>query len=149
MRIAFAADHGGLEAKDFLVAELQKLGHEIQDFGTHDKSSCDYPDYGIPAATSVAQGTNERAVLVCTNGIGMSMLANRIPGIRAALVYNERTAERTRQHHDSNVLCLGGGEFSPDQLLRFTTIWLETEFEGGRHARRVQKFDRLGACGDR
>ncbi len=143
MRIAIAADHGGLKAKNFLVAELRKLGHEVVDFGTHEESSCDYPDFGIPAAQSVAAGSAERGVLVCTNGIGMSMLANRIHGIRAALVYNERTAERTRQHHDSNVLCLGGGEFSEEELLRFTRIWLETEFEGGRHARRIGKFESL------
>jgi RpiB/LacA/LacB family sugar-phosphate isomerase len=143
MRIAFAADHGGVEAKQFLADELRKLGHEIIDFGTDDTESCDYPDYGIPAARSVPQGKADRAVLVCTNGIGMSMLANRIPGVRAALVYNEGTAERTRQHHDSNVLCLGGSEFSKDELLRFAQIWLGAEFEGGRHARRIAKFQAL------
>ena len=148
MRVAVAADHGGFRAKQALVDELRKLGHEVVDFGTDGEDSCDYPDHGIPAARSVADGRCERAVLVCTNGIGMSMLANRIPGVRAALVYNERTAERTRQHHDSNVLCLGGSEFSTPELLRFLGIWLDTPFEGGRHARRVAKFQALeGSCG--
>lgn len=140
LRIAIAADHGGFEAKQFLAEQLRKLGHEVTDFGTDGTASCDYPDYGVPAARSVAEHKADRAILVCTNGIGMSMLANRIPGVRAALVYNERTAERTRQHHDSNVLCLGGAEFPAEALLRFCTIWLETPFEGGRHARRIAKF---------
>jgi len=146
MRIAIAADHGGFAAKQRLADELRKWGHEVQDFGTDSTESCDYPDHGIPAARSVAEGRCERALLVCTNGIGMCMLANRIPGVRAALVYNARTAEKTRQHHDSNVLCLGGGEFPAEELVRFTRIWLETPFEGGRHARRVAKITAL-ECG--
>ena len=104
MRIAVAADHAAVELKRALRAELERLGHEVVDFGTDSADSCDYPDYGIPAARAVAAGECERAVLCCTNGIGMSMLANKVSGVRAALVYNERTAARTREHHDSNVL---------------------------------------------
>ena len=143
MKIALAADHGGYAVKRRLEEELRKLGHEIADFGTDGTESCDYPDFGIPAARSVAQGENERAILVCTNGIGMGMLANRIPGARAAVVYSDTTAERTRQHHDSNVLCLGAGEFPEEQLLRWARTWLDTKFEGGRHERRVKKFEAL------
>ena len=143
MRIAIASDHGAYAFKERLAAHLRELGHEVEDFGTHDEASCDYPDYGIPAARAVSQGKADRAILACTNGIGMSMLANRIAGVRAALVYNDRTAQRTREHHDSNVLCLGGGEFESAELLRFTDIWLGTAFEGGRHERRVNKIRAL------
>ncbi len=143
MRIAVASDHGGYLFKEELITYLQKLGHVVGDFGCEGETSCDYPDYGIPAARSVSEGNNDRAILICTNGIGMCMLANKIPGIRAALVYSEKTAEKTRQHHDSNVLCLGGKEFSFDDLKKFVYIWLNTGFEGGRHERRVNKINDL------
>ena len=143
MRIALAADHAGFEFKARLARELALLGHDATDFGTASPESCDYPDYAIPAARAVAEGKADRAILACTNGIGMSMTANRIPGARAALVYNARSAAMTRQHHDSNVLCLGAGEFSHDELLAWVKIWLDTAFEGGRHARRVGKFEAL------
>jgi ribose 5-phosphate isomerase B len=143
MRIAVAADHAGFAFKRRLVDELQGLGHEVVDFGTNSSQSCDYPDHGIPAARSVAQGQNHRAILVCNNGIGMSMVANKIPGVRGAMVYSEKTAAATRGHHDSNVLCLGAQQFSEEDLLRFVQVWLDTEFEGGRHARRVKKIDEM------
>ncbi|MBF0244178.1 MAG: RpiB/LacA/LacB family sugar-phosphate isomerase [Planctomycetes bacterium] len=140
MRVAVAADHGGLEFKNRLLRYLRESGIEADDFGTSSEESCDYPDYGMPAVESVVGGAHQRAILICTNGIGMCMLANRHPEIRAALVYNERTARMTREHHDSNVLCLGGGEFEAEELLRFVDVWLRTEFAGGRHARRIKKF---------
>jgi ribose 5-phosphate isomerase B len=143
MKIALAADHGGFEFKQRLCEELGRLGHEVVDLGTDSTESCDYPDYGIPAARSVADGDADRAILICTNGIGMSMLANRIPGVRAAVVYSETSAAATRAHHDSNVLCLGGGEFPAEDLLKFTTTWLSTAFDGGRHARRIAKVEAL------
>lgn len=143
MKIALAADHAGFEFKTRLARELGELGHDVSDFGTGSTESCDYPDYAIPAARAVAEGEAERAILICTNGIGMSMTANRIPGVRAALVYNARGAAMTRQHHDSNALCLGAGEFPTEELLGFVRIWLDTAFEGGRHARRVGKFEAL------
>jgi len=143
MRIALAADHAGFEFKARLARELALLGHDATDFGTASPESCDYPDYAIPAARAVAEGKADRAILACTNGIGMAMTANRIPGARAALVYNARSAAMTRQHHDSNVLCLGAGEFPHDELLAWVKIWLDTAFEGGRHARRVGKFEAL------
>ncbi len=143
MRIAVASDHAGYEFKCELRRELERLGHEVEDFGTDSTESCDYPDFGIPAAQSAANGETDRAILACTNGIGMSMLANRIPGARAALVYSERTAAMTRNHHDSNVLCIGAGEFPSEDLLKWVRIWLEEEFEDGRHARRIGKFESL------
>jgi ribose 5-phosphate isomerase B len=143
MKIALAGDHAGYAFKRRLGDELRKLGHEVVDYGTDGTESCDYPDFGIPAVKSVASGESARAILVCTNGVGMGMLANRIPGARAAVVYSDTTAERTRQHHDSNVLCLGAGEFPEDQLLRWSRTWLDTKFEGGRHQRRVSKFEAL------
>ena len=143
MRIALAADHRGYKFKQQLKTELRRLGHEVEDFGPESEASCDYPDAAIPAARSVADGKSERAILVCSNGIGMSMLANRVPGVRGALVYNEQTARMTRQHHDSNVLCLGADELPEDRLLEMVRIWLEAEFEGGRHARRIAKLEGL------
>lgn len=143
MKIALASDHAGYAFKGALVEALADAGHEVEDFGTDSADSCDYPDFAIPAAETVQAGQNERAILVCSNGIGMAMTANRIPGVRAALVYNEQTARMTRAHHDSNVLCLGALEFGTQDLLSFVRVWLETSFDGGRHERRVGKFEKL------
>ncbi|MBN2011120.1 ribose 5-phosphate isomerase B [candidate division KSB1 bacterium] len=139
MKIAIASDHGGFDFKETLKQHLNDQNFEVIDFGCNNKESCDYPDFGRPAAESVANGTNDRAILICTNGIGMCMLANKIHGIRGALVYNVRTAEMTRRHHNSNVLCLGGQEFPIEELLQMADVWLETEFDGGRHERRINK----------
>lgn len=143
MKIAIANDHVGTEFKKRLVKHLENAGHEIEDFGSDDTDSCDYPDFGIPAVKSVVKNKNDRAILICTNGIGMSMLANKISTIRAALIYNENTAAVTRKHHDSNVLCLGAKEFQYEELLKFVDIWLRIEFEGGRHQRRISKVNQL------
>ena len=143
MRIALASDHAGYALKEELAKVLAGSGHEVEDFGTDSDESCDYPDFAIPAAETVRAGRNERAILVCSNGIGMAMTANRIPGVRAARVYSERSARMTRAHHDSNVLCLGAGEFGAQDLLGFVRVWLETTFDGGRHERRVGKFQKL------
>jgi len=141
MKLALAADHAAFAFKEKLAEELRRLGHEPVDFGTHSTESCDYPDFAIPAAQSVADGKADRAILACTNG--MCMAANRIAGLRGALVYSARTAAMTRAHHDSNVLCLGAGEFPADTLLEWVRIWLDTPFEGGRHERRVKKLEAL------
>ncbi|NJK92119.1 MAG: RpiB/LacA/LacB family sugar-phosphate isomerase [Blastochloris sp.] len=144
MKLGIAADHGGYELKAQLMGELQAQGYELVDFGPdHLDPSDDYPDFGIPAAQAAGSGEIERAILICNNGIGMGILANKIPGVRAAVVYNEQSARHTREHHDSNVLALGGQEFSPDQLKRFINIWLHTDFAGGRHERRMDKVRRL------
>ncbi|MDD5262484.1 MAG: RpiB/LacA/LacB family sugar-phosphate isomerase [Methylacidiphilales bacterium] len=141
MKIGIAADHGGFKIKAQIQSELEKQGFQVVDFGPHQLDPADdYPDYGIPAAEAVARHEVDRSILICNNGIGMCMLANKIPGIRAALVYNEHCALNTREHHDSNVLCLGGQEFCPEQLLKFTNIWLHTDFAGGRHERRMNKI---------
>ena len=116
MRIAVASDHAAYTFKERLGEELRRLGHEVVDFGTDSTESCDYPDYSIPAVRAVASKDVERAILACTNGIGMSMVANKIQGIRAALVYNEKSAAMTSAHHDSNVLCLGAQEFPFEDL---------------------------------
>lgn len=143
MRISVASDHAGYPFKEKLAAELRSQGHQVKDFGTDSETSCDYPDFGIPAARSVVEGAADRAILCCSNGIGMSMLANRIPGVRGALVYSSSTAERTRQHHDSNVLCLGAQEFADETLLEWVSTWLRTAYEAGRHARRIGKIEAL------
>jgi ribose 5-phosphate isomerase B len=139
VRIAIACDHGAFEFKAALVKQLEALGHEIADYGTNSGESCDYPDHGLPAVEAVVSGACQRAILSCTNGIGMSIAANKVDGIRAALVYNLRTAEVTRLHHDSNCLCLGAKEFSVEDLLAMVKVWLGTPFEGGRHQRRLDK----------
>jgi ribose 5-phosphate isomerase B len=143
VRISVAADHAGYAFKRRLAEELRRLGHEVADFGTSSEESSDYPDFAIPAVRSVAEGKSDRAILACSNGIGMSMVANKISGIRGALVYSERTAAMTREHHDSNVLCLGAKQFPEEDLLKFVRLWLDTPFEGGRHARRIGKISKL------
>lgn len=143
MKISVACDHGAFEFKGSLIAFLERMGHEVVDHGTHSLESCDYPDFGLPAVKSVVEKVSDRVILACTNGIGMSMMANKVDGIRAAMVYNARTAKMTRQHHDSNCLCLGASEFSVEALLEFVEIWLTTDFEGGRHERRIGKFPKL------
>ncbi len=141
MNIAIAADHGGFDFKQQLRDQLEKAGHQVFDCGpdTLDPAD-DYPDFGLPAARAVSAGQADRAILICNNGIGMAMLANKHPGVRAAVVYSAETAAQTRQHHDSNVLALGGAIFTPEELLHFTEIWMNTEFEGGRHQRRMNKI---------
>ncbi|MEE4312783.1 MAG: ribose 5-phosphate isomerase B [candidate division KSB1 bacterium] len=139
MRIAIACDHAGYCLKNNLIKHLKKSGHNVQDFGCSSSDSCDYPDYAYPAAQSVADGDNDRGILICSNGIGMCMVANRVPGITGALVYSLETAETTRKHHNSNVLCLGAKEFSENELVKMVDIWLETAFDGGRHERRMEK----------
>jgi ribose 5-phosphate isomerase B len=144
MKIGIAADHGGYELKLELVSELKHQGYEVVDFGPdHFDAGDDYPDYGIPAAQAVARGEVDRSILICNNGIGMGILANKIEGVRAAVVYNEQSARNTREHHDSNVIALGGQEFPQERLKMFIKIWLTTEFAGGRHQRRMDKVKRL------
>jgi ribose 5-phosphate isomerase B len=140
MKIALACDHGGYEFQQRLKSFLESKGFEITDCGTDSNESCDYPDFGLKACEAVLNNESERAILSCTNGIGMSMMANKHKGIRAALVYSKSSAKATRNHHGSNVLCLGAKEFDVETLLEYAEIWLEAEFEGGRHQRRIDKF---------
>jgi ribose 5-phosphate isomerase B len=143
MKIALATDHRGQEFKKRIVVLLDKLGHEIVDFGAHGPESTDFPDFGRPAAEAVARGECERGILVCGTGIGMSMVANKVKGVRGALCLSKWMAEMSRQHNDANVLCLGADTTPKAELDDIVTTWLSTPFDGGgRHERRVAKIMR-------
>ena len=138
--VAIAADHGGVEMKRLLVAELESRGYSVLDLGTDSDASVDYPDYAQELALAIIGGRATRGVLVCGSGIGMSIAANRFPDIRAALVHDNLTARLCRQHNDANVLCLGARIIGPDVARDCLAVFLETKFEGDRHARRVAKM---------
>lgn len=140
MKIAIACDHRGYEAKELIKSLLQRSGHESVDFGTDGSKSCDYPDYAVPASLAVARKEVDRAILVCGSGVGMSITANKIPTIRAALCHDELTAQMSRKHNDANVLCLPAMLVNDPLISRIVETWLATEFEGGRHDRRVKKM---------
>ena len=140
IKIALASDHGGFTLKNQIKDYLQSKGYEICDFGTSSTESCDYPDFALPAAEAVAFGTCGRGIIVCTTGIGVSMVANKVPGVRCALCHDTYCAELTRRHNDANVLAMGGNVVSEDKALEIVDIFLKTEFEGGRHLRRVEKI---------
>ena len=138
-----APEGWGFEVKQRIVALLRKEGHEVLDFGPHDTNSVDYPDYAIPVAQAVSRKEADRGILVCGTGIGMCITANKVPGVRAAPCHDSITAEMSRRHNDANILCLSA-DLLGDQLIdRMLHIWLTTEFEGGRHARRVEKITRF------
>ena len=143
IRIAIGSDHAGFEAKEKAKSELTALGVEVLDKGSHTLDSVDYPDFGAAVARAVASGEVERGVLVCGSGIGISMAANKIPGARAALCWNEETARLAREHNDANVLCFGSRFIEPEQAARMVRIFLETDFAGGRHTQRVEKLSAL------
>lgn len=143
MKIAMASDHGGYEMKELLKKRLASLGHEVHDFGTDGPEPVDYPDYGEKAARAVASGECERGIALCKSGIGMSIVANKIAGVRAALCLDEEMAELSRRHNDANLLVLSGSRTTPEQASRITDVWLKTPFEGGRHQRRVGKIRAL------
>ncbi len=143
MKIAFAADHRGLALKNYLAACARELGHEPADFGTHDELSCDYVDFGRKAAEAVARGEADRGVLICGTGIGMSIAANKVSGVRAALCWTVYMARLTRLHNDANVLVLSGDQTAFRYAREILTTWLATDFEGGRHERRVAKIKEI------
>ena len=140
MKISIGSDHGGYALKQELIAYLQEKGHQVEDFGCHDTSSCDYPDFGEAAARAVASGACERGIVVCTTGIGISISANKVKGIRCALCSEPYSAEMTRRHNDANMLALGAGFTAPMMAKRIVDVFLATPFEGGRHQRRVDKI---------
>jgi ribose 5-phosphate isomerase B len=143
MRISVGSDHRGVNLKAKIVEFVRQLGHEVDDEGTNGTESVDYPDIASSVAAKVSGGEVDRGILVCGTGIGMTIAANKFPRVRATTVQDEITAEMARRHNDVNVLCLSGdllGERSVDNLVR---VWLETEFEGGRHARRIEKIAKL------
>jgi len=145
--IAIAADHGGFELKELLRNSLAKAGYVVRDFGTNSKVSTDYPDYAQAVARSVSEREQDLGILVCTTGVGMSIAANKIPGARAALVWDENTARLARQHNDANVLCLGGKGTEPAEAGKIVEAFLSSSFEGGRHERRVGKLE-VGGLSD-
>lgn len=141
MKIAIAADHGGFELKEALKKNLADF--TLTDLGTHSTDSVDYPDYGAELARRVAKGEFDRGILICGSGIGISIAANKVKGIRAALCHNAYTAEMARRHNDANVIAMGGRVVDEKTALEMTRIFLATDFEGGRHARRVEKLSAL------
>lgn len=143
MKIAIGSDHRGFEAKQAIVALLEPLGHEIIDVGPDGTASCDYPRFAVEVASTVASAQADRGILICGTGIGMCMTANKVPGVRAALCHDELTAELSRRHNDANVLCMAGDLLGAALMEQLVTLWLETEFEAGRHQRRVDLINEL------
>lgn len=141
MKISLACDHGGLQLKNAIKKHLIELGHEVLDFGTDSENSCDYPDFGKLAALSVADGQCERGIVVCTTGIGMSMVANKQRGVRCALCTSVDMAVMTRKHNNANMLALGQKYVTPRLAKVIVDTFLTTEFEGGRHVVRVSKIE--------
>ena len=141
MKIAIACDHGALELKNTVKNHLEKQGHQVQDFGTHTLDSCDYPDFAAAAAKAVAKGECERGIVLCTTGIGVSITANKVDGIRCALLSDVMSARMTREHNDTNMMALGAGIVSTQLALEIVDIWLGTEFSHNeRHQRRIDKL---------
>ncbi|MDR2502152.1 MAG: ribose 5-phosphate isomerase B [Oscillospiraceae bacterium] len=141
--IALGCDHGGLALLDDITQYLSSKGFEFRSFGTYSEASCDYPEFAAKAACAVASGECDRGILVCGTGIGMSIAANKIRGVRAALCADCYSAEMTRRHNDANILCLGARVLGLGLALKITETFLNTEFEGGRHARRVDMIAAL------
>lgn len=141
MRIAIASDHAGFELKEHVARRLRADGHAVEDYGVHDEQPADYPDVGRPAARAVAHGKADRAILIDGAGIAMSIVANRIPFVRAALCSHPVAAQMARSHNDANVLCLGGRMIGTAMADRILEAFLSTPFEGGRHQRRVAKIE--------
>jgi ribose 5-phosphate isomerase B len=143
MKIAVGSDHRGFEAKRRVLSQLQQLGHEVLDVGTEGIESVDYPDFAFPVAQAVGEIRVDRGILIDGTGIGMCIAANKVPGVRAAPCHDSITAEMSRRHNNANVLCLSADLLGEELIDRMVRIWLETEFEGGRHARRVDKIARF------
>ena len=143
MKISLGCDHGGYALKEHIKAYLESKGHEVVDCGTYSTDSCDYPIFGEAAARKVQSGECERGIVICTTGIGISMSANKVKGIRCALCGDSYSAEMTRRHNDANVLAMGAGIIGPNLAKKITEVFLTTEFEGGRHARRVGLLDNI------
>ena len=137
MKISMGCDHGGYAMKEHLKAFLERKGHEVVDCGCHSTESVDYPAFAKAAAEEVAAGRCDRGIVVCTTGIGVSICANKVKGIRCALCSETFTSEMTRRHNDANMLAIGGGIVGPNLAEKIVDTFLSTEFEGGRHARRV------------
>ena len=140
MKIALGSDHGGYALKCDIIQLLEKLGYEYKDFGCYAPESCDFPDFGAAAARAVASGECDRGIVICTTGIGISITANKIKGIRCAHCADPLEAEMTRRHNDANMMAIGAGFTGKNLAERMVEVFLTTEFEGGRHQRRVDKI---------
>jgi ribose 5-phosphate isomerase B len=143
MRIAIGCDHAGFDLKCVIISLLSEAGYSYEDFGCYDKNSVDYPDIGQAVAEAVAQGRCDRGILLCSTGIGMCIVANKVRGIRAALCHNAFTAQRAREHNDANILCLGGEVVGQGSAREIVAAYLNSSFEGGRHARRLKRVQIL------
>ena len=142
--IAIGSDHGGFELKEKVIAHLKEQGIECKDFGTYSLDSCDYPVFGRPAAEAVASGECEKGIVICTTGIGISITANKVPGIRCALCHNTTTAHLTREHNDANMLAIGAGMVGENVAMEIVDTFLSTPFSNGeRHQRRIDKIEKL------
>ncbi len=142
MNISMGSDHGGYELKEFIKHYLEELGHTVEDCGCHSTDSCDYPLFGEAAARAVSEGRCQRGIVICTTGIGISISANKVKGVRCALCHEPLSAEMTRRHNDANMLAMGAGLVGRNMAQRVVDTFLNTPFEGGRHQRRV---DLIGA----
>jgi ribose 5-phosphate isomerase B len=140
MKVAVASDHGGINIRKEIISLLEELNIEYEDMGCECETSVDYPDYALPVATKVAAGEFDRGILICGTGIGMSIAANKVKGIRCALVHDMFSAQATREHNDTNVLAMGERVIGPGLAREIARIWLTTEYQGGRHATRVGKI---------
>ena len=143
MKIALAADHAGYEEKEKLKKTLDEIGVEYTDMGTNSTESVDYPDFARKVGEAVADGEYDKGILVCGSGTGMAIAANKVPGIRAAVAWNEEIARLSRQHNDTNVLSLAARYIPDEEQEKIVKAWLETDFEGGRHERRVEKIEQI------
>ena len=143
MKIMIGCDHAGWELKEVLVPHLKNLHHEVADIGTYSSDAVDYPHYAARVARAVAAGESDRGILVCGSGLGMCMVANRIPGARAVHVTGSYAAKMSRRHNDSNILCLGGRFLGRDLAIDIVEVWLHEAFEGGRHQRRLELIEHL------
>ena len=147
MKISMGCDHGGYLLKEHIKEYLSAQGHEVTDCGCHSLDSCDYPEFGAAAARAVAGGACERGIVICTTGIGISITANKVKGVRCALCADPLSAEMTRKHNDANVLAMGAGMLGVNMAQRIVDTFLTTDFEGGRHQRRVDGIAAVEAEG--
>ena len=142
-KIGIASDHAGYQLKEFIIGYLDSKGYDVHDFGCHSEESCDYPDFGEAAARAVASGEYDRGIVICTTGIGISIAANKVQGIRCAHCADSLEAEMTRRHNDANMLAIGAGFTGKNLAERMVEVFLSTDFEGGRHERRVNKLNAI------
>lgn len=149
MKIAVASDHRGYQVKTKILGQIAELGHDGVDFGPDNPESVDYPDFAASVAQAVSRGDVDRGILICGTGLGMSIVANKFCGVRAVPCHDDLTAEMSRRHNDANILCLSADLLGERLVTRMVELWLTTEFEGGRHARRLEKitmFEAQNGC---